>query len=91
MVLFGIALVRPALAPLRLAACALLVSFTVELSQLYQAPWITAVRSYRIGHLVIGSGFDGMDLVAYAIGVVVAFVFDLRFMSRPPRGNASNG
>ena len=90
MVFFGIAFVRPGMAPPGLAALALLVSYAVEVSQLYQAAWITTVRSYRLGHLVLGSGFDRMDLVAYAVGVLVAFVFDIGFLIRSPGGDSTN-
>jgi hypothetical protein len=46
----------------------------VELSQLYHAPSLDAIRETQLGHLVLGSGFDARDLVAYAIGVAVAAV-----------------
>jgi hypothetical protein len=35
-------------------------------------PWLDAVRATRLGHLVLGSDFDGRDLLAYAIGVLGA-------------------
>jgi hypothetical protein len=44
----------------------------VELSQLYHAPALDAIRESRLGHLVLGSGFDPRDLAAYALGIVVA-------------------
>ena len=44
----------------RVAILALLTSYGVELSQLYQAPWIVGLRSTTLG----GSAFDPMDLVA---------------------------
>jgi hypothetical protein len=44
----------------------------VELSQLIHAPFLDAVRATRLGHLVLGSGFDARDLVAYALGVALA-------------------
>jgi len=44
----------------------------VELSQLVDAPAIDDVRSTTIGQLVLGSGFDARDLLAYAAGVLVA-------------------
>jgi hypothetical protein len=54
------------------AAAAVSIAFAVELSQLYHAPSIDALRVTTIGHLVLGSDFDARDLVAYAVGVVVA-------------------
>jgi len=82
MVLFGLAFLRPTIAPLRLALLALIVCYAVEFSQLYQGVWLKAVRSSRIGHLVLGSGFDWLDLGAYAVGVAVGFVLDIRLFFR---------
>jgi hypothetical protein len=85
MILFGIAFLRPDIRPLRLALLALAVSWLVELSQLYQAPWINAVRATRLGHLVLGSGFHWPDLLAYAIGVLAGLMIDLSFFHRRAR------
>ena len=76
MVLFGFAFVRPEMAPLKLACLAFSVSCLVELSQLYQAPWINSIRAYKIGHLVLGSGFDWPDIPAYAVGVLAGYALD---------------
>jgi len=54
-------------AALALAACC-----AVEVSQLYHAPALDAVRATRFGHLVLGSGFDPRDFAAYALGVFAA-------------------
>jgi len=59
-----------------LAAIALGVSFIVELSQLYHAPWIDALRATRLGALALGHGFLWSDLVCYAIGVTAAAIVD---------------
>jgi hypothetical protein len=61
----------------RLAAGAFGFSLAVELSQLYQAPWINALRATRLGGLVLGHGFLGSDLVCYAAGVALAVGVDL--------------
>ena len=57
---------------LRLAAragIALAISWAVEISQLYHAPWIDAIRHTRLGGLVLGFGFLWSDLVCYSVGV----------------------
>lgn len=54
------------------AAAAYLGCVAVELSQLFHAPALDAVRATRWGHLVLGSGFDPRDLAAYAAGVAGA-------------------
>lgn len=82
MVLFIIAFVRPTMGSLRLALTALAVSYAVEFSQLYQGAWLVAFRSYRVGHLLLGSGFDGFDLVAYLIGVAVGFFLEVGLFFR---------
>ncbi len=46
-------------------------SFGVELSQLYQAEWIIAVRNTRIGELTLGAGFKWSDLVCYTAGCIL--------------------
>jgi len=82
MVLFGLALLRPGISPAFLAIVALVVCYLVEFSQIYQGAWINAIRSSRIGHLVLGSGFDWLDLVAYAVGVVTGVIADVLFFYR---------
>ena len=66
----------------RLAVAALLISYAVELSQLYRAPWIDAVRTTRGGALVLGQGFLWTDLVCYTIGIALAVGLDARLTRR---------
>ena len=61
----------------RLAGAALGVAAAVEVSQLYRAPWIDAVRASRVGALVLGRGFLWSDLVCYAAGVAGAVAVDV--------------
>lgn len=84
MVQFGIAFLRPELRPSRVATFALGVSWLVELSQLYQAPWINALRATRLGHLALGSQFHWPDLLAYALGISAGLLLDARFFHRHP-------
>jgi hypothetical protein len=46
-------------------------SLLVELCQLYHAQWIDSIRGTTLGHLVLGSGFDPIDLICYGAGIVV--------------------
>ncbi|HEX8671938.1 MAG TPA: DUF2809 domain-containing protein [Longimicrobium sp.] len=64
------------------AAIALAVCFAVEVSQLYHTPALGAVRSTRLGHLVLGSGFDSRDFAAYALGVLGAAALELAWRGR---------
>ncbi len=86
MMVWLVALARPRETTPRIAAAALLIAFAVEGSQLYHAAWIDAIRSTRIGALVLGVGFLWSDLVCYAFGVVVSAL--IVKLSRPnPSGS----
>ena len=61
----------------RVAVAALITCYAVELSQLITWPWLCAVRSTVVGHLVLGQGFLVSDMVAYTAGVAVAYVVAL--------------
>lgn len=71
---------------LHVAAAALAFSFAVELSQLYQAPWLNAVRRTLPGRLVLGAGFLWSDLVCYTAGVLAGLGLDsaLRLRAATP-------
>ena len=81
MVFLGMALLWPATGGARLAGYALAFAYLIEISQLYQAPWANALRATSLGHLVLGTGFQWRDLIAYAVGVGVGVAGDL-MMSR---------
>jgi hypothetical protein len=59
------------------SAGALSVCVAVELSQLYHEPVLDAFRQTRVGHLLLGSGFDPRDLAAYALGVTGAILVEV--------------
>jgi len=84
MLLYGLAWPRWPIG--RTALAALATSFAVEFSQLYQADWINAIRHTTLGHLVLGSGFHAMDLLAYAVGVAVGALAELLLLRRPSTG-----
>jgi hypothetical protein len=70
----------------KVAVLALLISYADEFTQLYQAPWINAIRSTTLGHLILGSTFSWLDMLAYTIGVAIGatteyFVVPLRTLS----------
>ncbi len=60
----------------RIALLSLLFCFVIEFSQLYQAPWINALRQTTLGALVLGKGFLPIDLLRYTAGVLLACVLD---------------
>jgi hypothetical protein len=90
----GIGLLRPSLSTRDAAILALLFSLAIELSQLYHAPWIDAVRATTLGGLVLGFGFLWSDLACYAGGVALGvmldgWLFDGRSIPDPHPGNSS--
>ena len=72
----------------RRAALALAGCYVVEVSQLLHTPALDAVRRTQIGHLVLGSGFDARDLLAYAGGVLAAVLIE-RVWRRSRRAQAA--
>ena len=68
MVFIGLGLLAPRWSTARLAATALAICCAIELSQLYHAPWIDAIRRTTPGALVLGYGFLWTDLACYAAG-----------------------
>ncbi len=72
----------PATTTRRLVLSALAIAVTVELTQLYHAPWIDAIRASRVGALVLGQGFLWTDLACYAVGACLAGVIDWWLVAR---------
>ena len=58
------------------ALIAFVFSTSIEISQLYHAPWIDAIRSNRLGGLLLGYGFLWSDIVCYAFGIMVGVVIE---------------
>jgi len=82
MVVWILALLRPAAAPRMLGLLALTIALIIEVSQLYQAPWINAVRATRVGALALGQGFLWSDVLCYALGVTLAVLVDASIIRR---------
>ena len=79
MVYWGISFLFPFTHLLRRATIALLFSYCIEVSQLYQADWINVIRGTTLGALVLGHGFLWSDMVCYTIGVGLAVLIDFFF------------
>ncbi len=56
---------------------AIICSYSIEISQLYHAPWIDAIRNTTLGGLILGFGFLWSDLVCYTIGVIIGIIIDI--------------
>jgi len=59
-----------------LASIALLFSYLIEISQLYHAAWIDAIRKSTLGSLVLGHGFLWTDIICYTVGVALGFLIE---------------
>ncbi|MDX1932589.1 MAG: DUF2809 domain-containing protein [Capsulimonadales bacterium] len=68
--------------PVRRAIIAWAFSCTIEISQLYHAPWIEAIRRTTLGGLILGFGFLGSDIVCYTVGILISLAGD-SLLSRP--------
>ena len=76
MVFLGICILWPGSSAWRAAVAALLISYCVEVSQLYHAAWIDTLRRTTLGRLTLGSGFLWSDLVCYTAGAAAGVVLD---------------
>ena len=48
----------------------MLFAMTIEVSQLFHAPWIDSIWQTNLGGLVLGFGFLWTDLVCYSVGII---------------------
>ena len=71
------------------ALAALLFAFSIEVSQIYHAPWIDRIRDTTAGGLILGYGFMGTDLLCYGTGVgagaILETILRRRTRSKPVR------
>lgn len=86
-VFFGLGTLFTRATTSRVASIAVAFSWAIEFLQLYHAPWIDSIRSTVLGRLVLGSTFNGPDLVAYVIGVALAALADRVLAQRSPMVN----
>ncbi|MFK7910701.1 MAG: DUF2809 domain-containing protein [Akkermansiaceae bacterium] len=75
-VFWSIAAVFPKCSPWRLASITAIISYAVELSQLYHAEWIEQIRAMKLGGLILGFSFYWPDLICYTVGAVLAGMID---------------
>jgi VanZ family protein len=62
------------------ASITLAFSIFIELSQLYHAEWIDAIRHTTLGGLILGFGFLWSDVICYTIGAAMGFVCEKLFI-----------
>jgi hypothetical protein len=72
----GIGLLLPRTSTGRVALLALAFSILIEISQLYHAPWIDAIRGTTLGGLILGYDFVWSDLACYTAGVGLGMLIE---------------
>ena len=55
---------------------AIILSYSIEISQLYHATWIDAIRNTTLGGLILGFGFLWSDLICYTIGIIIGIIIE---------------
>jgi hypothetical protein len=69
--------------PSQIAFVSWLFCYLIEISQLYHAPWIDAIRNTRLGGLVLGFGFLWTDIIADTMGIgVILAIESIYFWSK---------
>ena len=61
----------------------LALAFITEVLQYFHFASILGLQHNKIAQLVIGSIFDPMDLIAYTIGGIVAYIIDTKIIKQP--------
>ncbi len=62
---------RPAITPITVGVCA--TTCLLEFLQLWQPPWLQAVRGTFLGKALLGNAFSWWDLPAYPIGCLIGW------------------
>lgn len=73
-----ILLIKPEIEEKKAALTCLGISYLVEASQLIHQKDLDMFRQTRIGHWVLGNGYDPFDLLAYTAGVAVFYMIRTR-------------
>jgi hypothetical protein len=82
MIFWLLSFINPNAAVKRRFIAALVICFSIEFLQMYQANWIVEIRGSRLGALILGSGFLWSDIVSYTIGAMLAYLTDSYLKSR---------
>ncbi|MEW6708845.1 MAG: DUF2809 domain-containing protein [Candidatus Riflebacteria bacterium] len=64
------------------AILCMVISFAVEFGQLIHQPDLDRFRQTRIGHMILGNGFDSFDLLAYFLGIMTFYLIREFFRKR---------
>ena len=81
-VFVAIRLIAPGRPTLSVTILAVVIPFAIEFSQAIHVSWLDRLRAHGVGHLLLGSGFSPLDLVAYVVGVAGVVPVDLVWLRR---------
>ena len=73
MIYIGTGFIFPKMKAIHVFLLATSICYLIEISQLYQAPWINQIRNTRLGGLILGYHFLWSDLASYAVGAGIGF------------------
>ena len=76
MVFFIIAFIFNKKSTIFIISWAIIFSYSIEISQLYHAPWIDSIRNTTLGAVVLGFGFLWSDLFCYTVGIIIGAIID---------------
>ena len=77
-----IGLLLPKSKTVTITVVSLLVCYSIELLQLYNADWINTIRNYKLGGLLLGFGFLWSDMVSYTLGGITAAILEVVYYKR---------
>lgn len=63
---------------------AMLITWGIEFSELYQAEWINQLRSIKLFALILGYTFLPVDLVSYTVGILTGVALEKLILWRKP-------
>lgn len=67
-----------------LLLCSLVICYSIEILQLYQADWIIELRKTLFGRYVLGQGFLWSDILAYTFGIIFIFLIEKIILKYKP-------
>lgn len=62
----------------------LIICYSIEFLQLYQAEWIIELRKTLFGKYVLGQGFLWSDILAYTFGIIFIFLIEKIILKYKP-------
>lgn len=67
---------------LHIAIVTLVISYTIELAQLFNVLAYLNLENNRLVRIVFGNHFSYSDLIAYTLGIMTIYYIDLKFIKK---------